>query len=736
MADLNTPDRAPDSGRIGMPSVQPGMNKRAPGLEGADDKDRRALGADKKGEDDEKILGRIRKRMDRCIGAEADNRKSAVAALKFKAGDQWPSDVASQRNTDRRPCLTVNKLPIFIRQITNDQRQNRPAINVSPVGDRGDKEVAKMYRGMIRAIERDSNADVAYDTAFENAVSNGFGYCRILTEWEDGASFRQVIRVRRVRNPFTVYLDPDHQEPDGSDCRYGFVTEMVPKDEFEDLYPDATPVSFTQAGQGEKLKNWTDKDGIRVAEYYELKTDMADLIELDTGHVGWKDDLSDEVKKKLADGRIMARRERKAERHKVMWYKVTAIEILDEKEWPGHSVPLYPVIGNEIDIEGKVKLTGLIDAAMDPQRMYNYWRTKETEAIALAPNSPWLVEEGQIEGHEQEWRNANTKPMPYLSYKGTSVSGHPAPPPQRQPFAQVPAGIEAAIQGAAQDMMATTGIRFDPASQSASEADHRESGRMLREVRRSTDIGAYHYVDNLARMLRRLGHDMVDLIPKVYDETQVLTILREDDAEEQVKLDPHAGQAFTEESQGPGKPKIKVFNPKAGKYGVTVTIGPSYATKRIEAGESMMEFAKAMPAVAGLIADLIAKNMDWEGGEEMAARLAKAVPANLLSTDHKDMSPQVQALVQSLQSQLQQLGQQLQAAMAQLNDKSEDRAIARQKIEADFEAKILATLSRAEADGNQLEFDKIKTVIDTVRAESDAQRQPEQQKKAPETENA
>jgi hypothetical protein len=285
-------------------------------------------------------------------------------------------------------------------------------------------------------------------------------------------------------------------------------------------------------------------------------------------------------------------------------------------------------------------------------------------------------------------------------------------------------------------MMATTGIRFDPASQSASEADHRESGRMLREVRRSTDIGAYHYVDNLARMLRRLGHDMVDLIPKVYDETQVLTILREDDAEEQVKLDPHAGQAFTEESQGPGKPKIKVFNPKAGKYGVTVTIGPSYATKRIEAGESMMEFAKAMPAVAGLIADLIAKNMDWEGGEEMAARLAKAVPANLLSTDHKDMSPQVQALVQSLQSQLQQLGQQLQAAMAQLNDKSEDRAIARQKIEADFEAKILATLSRAEADGNQLEFDKIKTVIDTVRAESDAQRQPEQQKKAPETENA
>jgi hypothetical protein len=310
------------------------------------------------------------------------------------------------------------------------------------------------------------------------------------------------------------------------------------------------------------------------------------------------------------------------------------------------------------------------------------------------------------------------------------VNGTPAPPPQRQPFAQIPAGVAQAAVGAAQDMMSTTGIKLNVANMGA-EADHRESGRMLRETRRSTDIGAYHYVDNLARSLKFTGMQLVDLIPKVYDEPMVLTILREDDSEEQVKIDPHAPQATGELHMGENKPKMKLFNPTIGKYGVTVTIGPSYATKRTEASESMMEFAKAMPNTAAMIADLIAKNMDWEGADEIATRLAKAVPPQLMTPDQKDMSPQVQALVHSLQGQVQQMGQQLQQAMAALNDKKEDREIARTKIEADFEAKVLKLMADAESKHNELKMDAVKVVIDTVRGELEAQRQVEQPEKDP-----
>src|ERR1700678_111229 len=230
----NSPDKPKDDGRVKLPKVDGAQNKLPPvpapkkkkgkkrpsggasALSESTDMDyaeeygeEDKISPDSKGtdeaakaddeDDDQEILARVKKRFGRCIAWESDNRKEALEDLKFKKGDQWPADVAAQRNTDGRPCETVNRLPVFIRQVTNDQRQNRPAINVSPVGDRGDPEAAKMYRGMIRAIERDSSADIAYDTAFESAVSNGFGYIRILTEFESPRSHRQIIAIKRVR---------------------------------------------------------------------------------------------------------------------------------------------------------------------------------------------------------------------------------------------------------------------------------------------------------------------------------------------------------------------------------------------------------------------------------------------------------------------------------------------------------------------------------------------------------
>ena len=245
-----------------MPRPNLGMNKippvkGRPGGKGSKDDDKTSsLGQDKEDTKTAELMTRIRKRMDRCIQAESDNRRDALDDLKFKAGNQWPADVAAQRNFDKRPCLTINKFPTLIHMITNAQRENRPGINVSPIGDRSDPEVAQMYKGMIREIERESNADEAYDTGFDNAVSNGFGYWRVVTEYEAPDSFDQVVRIKRIRNPFTVYMDPESQDSVGSDAKYAFVTEMIPRDEYKELYPDADPLNFEQAGTGETLKTW------------------------------------------------------------------------------------------------------------------------------------------------------------------------------------------------------------------------------------------------------------------------------------------------------------------------------------------------------------------------------------------------------------------------------------------------------------------------------------------------
>ncbi len=218
--------------------------------------------------DHDKFLKDVVKKFNRAESAESLNRQRGIDDLKFKAGDQWPEQIRATRTIEKRPCLTINKMKTFCHQITNDQRQNRPAINVSPVGDKSDPETAKMLKGLIRQIERQSNADVAYDTGFDSAVSNGWGYWRILTDYEDDDTFDQVIKISRIRNPFRVYLDPDHEEPDGSDAKWGFISDLILRTEFEDMYPDADAMAWTEGGLGDEYKSWSTSTHIRIAEYF------------------------------------------------------------------------------------------------------------------------------------------------------------------------------------------------------------------------------------------------------------------------------------------------------------------------------------------------------------------------------------------------------------------------------------------------------------------------------------
>jgi hypothetical protein len=696
------PGAPQDDGKIRLPRVEPGMNKVAPKLTRDDAKAPRAKPEKKRNKkDDAKLLARGIKRMERAIAAESENRKAGLEDLKFLAGDQWPADIAAQRAIDRRPCQTINRIPTFVNQVVNDLRQNRPAINIMPVGDRGDKEVAKMQRGLIRAIERDCAADIAYDTATASAASIGWGWVRVLTEFDGPKSFDQVIVVKRVRNSFTVYADPDAQEPEFADGKWLFISEMIPREEFQAQWPDADPMAWTASGTGDKYKNWADQKAVRIAEYFEIEITKRSLVALDNGHTGWEDELNDDANAQIDAGTLKILRQRFAECRKVKWYKLTAKDVLEEKDWAGQWIPMVRFLGNEIDLEGKVKYSGIIRDAKDAQRNYNYWVTTETELIALAPKAPYIGAEGQFEGHEAQWQVANVTSFPYLQYKPVSLEGHPLPAPARQPFAGPPAGVIQAKQAAAQDMMATTGIRFDATS---AERVADESGKAMRELRRSGDLTSFHYADNVARSLRQLGRIYVDLIPKIYDQKRMLTILREDDTEEQVQIDPAAAKPFEDGKHPVTGKRLKIFNPTFGRYGVTVAIGPSFATKRIEASESMLAFAKVFPQSAAVIIDLIAKNQDWPGAEEMATRLAKLVAMQhpgIMSPDMKDVPPQVQAMLTAMDAQIKQLTQERMALMKQLTDETADRAIATDKINKDFEAKLLAIVHKADSAHNK-----------------------------------
>lgn len=619
----------------------------------------------KKDTSDKDVLATARTRLDMAIGFLSDSREDELDDLRFAAGSpdnqlQWPADVLQTRGAvqgqtiNARPCLTINKLPQHIRQVTNDQRQNRPSGKVIPVDDKADIEVAEVFNGLVRHIEYISDADVAYDTACENQVTYGEGYIRLLTEYCDEDTFDQDIKIGRVRNSFSVYMDPTIQDPCGADAMWAFVTEDMPIDEYERKWPDAARVgTLEQLGVGDaNLSQWLNEKTIRIAEYFEVVFEKATLNLYPGNQTAFEGSPQDKELKNVYGPPVKNRR---ADRRKIKWRKINGYEILEESDWAGQWIPIVRVVGNEYEIEGRLYVSGLVRNAKDAQRMYNYWVSQEAEMLALAPKAPFIGYGGQFEGYEEKWKTANTQNYPYLEVNAdaTDGQGSPLPLPQRAmpPMAQT--GLIQAKMGASDDIKATTG-QYDS---SLGQTSNERSGKAILAREKQTDTGTYHYVDNLARAVRHITRQIVDLAPKIYDTARVARIIGEDGEVATAQLNPQQEMPVNKITD-PDNPEIvikKIYNLGVGKYDVMVTTGPSYMTKRQEALEAMAQILQGNPELWKVAGDLFVKNMDWPGAQEMAKRLAKTIPPQLM--DDSDKPPALQAAEQQLQAMGQELEQ-------------------------------------------------------------------------------
>ena len=607
------------------------------------------------------MLATMRSRFTMAIAAYSDSREDELDDLRFMAGSpdnnwQWPADVLATRGSvqgqtiNARPCLTINKLPQHVRQVTNEQRQNRPSGKVIPADDRADVRVAEIFNGMVRHIEYISDADVAYDTACDNQVTYGEGYIRLLTEYTRDDSFDQDIKIGRVRNSFSVYMDPTIQDPCGADAQWCFITEDLTKTEYERLFPDAMPISSIQTqGVGDaSLSQWLAEDTVRIAEYfyYEFKETTLNLY---PGNITAFNKTPQDAALRAMFGKPL--RSRRSDQRIVKWVKTNGYEVLEERDWAGKWIPVVRVVGNEWEVDGQLHVSGLVRNAKDAQRMYNYWVSQEAEMLALAPKAPFIGYGGQFEGYEMQWKTANTNNWPYLEVNPdvTDGAGAPLPLPQRAapPLAQT--GLIQAKMGASDDIKATTG-QYDS---SLGAQSNERSGRAILAREKQGDTGTYHYVDNLARAVRHVTRQLVDLIPKIYDTERVARIVGLDGEVGMVKINPQQPEPVKEIRDQNGFVIDKIYNPSVGVYDVMVTTGPGYMTKRQEALDAMSMLLQSNPELWRVAGDLFIKNMDWPGAQEMAQRFAKIIDPKIL--EGEDESPEMQAAKMQLDMLTQEL---------------------------------------------------------------------------------
>ena len=594
--------------------------------------------------------------------ADSRNRAEALEDLRFSLGDQWPVEIQNSRQLEARPCLTINETDTYIRQVCNQQRQQRPRGKAHAVNNSADEKIAEIITGIGRHIENISDADHAYDVAFEHSVRMGWGYFRIVTDYVREDSFDQEIYIQSVLNPFTVYYDPNATMPDGSDAEKCLITDLVPRETFRRLYPDADESQFNERATGDSTTDWITKEDIRIAEYFRVEKSKQKLIMLSDGITAWQDELP--PNEMLAAANVKVIGEREAWRRKVNWYKVTAFNILEQKEWAGRYIPVIPVYGSQVIIDGRLMRYGMVRNAKDPQRMLNFWETSITESIALAPKAKWLIAEGQDEGYENDFAQANIKAAAVLRYKRTDVNGQPADPPQRIAPEMPPAGAIQAAMGSYQNLQRVLGV-FDPAIQS----NGNKSGKALNAEQQQSDMSTFHYYDNLTRSIKYGWRQILDLIPKVYDAKRVMRIIGEDGKGSLVTIN---------DKQATGEVLNDVT---VGQYNVVMDVGPGYNSKR---QETLATFQGLMQGpmgemVAKVGADLAVRMIDAPGMEILADRLAAANP--LAQIDEKsDIPPQAQMMIKNLQAELQKNQQQVQQLTALVKSRA-DIEVMREKAE-------------------------------------------------------
>lgn len=601
-----------------------------------------------------------------AVQRDQHNRERYAEDIRFaRLDEQWPEAVRKQRELEGRPCLTINKMTAIIRQVVNDARQNKPAIKFHAVGDGADQWTAKVLDGLVRNIEYSSNADVAYDTAIDNAVSGNVGYFRITTDYAGDDVFDQDIGLDRIADSLSVVPDAYAMDADSANWNDAFVTDDYSLDAFKAKWPKASTDSFEGNGKG-MAEGWMTDGLVRVAEWWRRREVTKVIVKLSNEQIVTEEQFDDpDFQRLLAVQKVTEVARRPTRTMKVEQLLMNGAEILETNEWAGKYIPIVPVYGDEVIIDGKRYLRSLIHGAKDAQRMFNYWRTASTELVALAPKAPWIGAAGAF-ASDPKWATANTQNHAFIEYD--SVPGEL--PPQRQPFAGPPAGALQEAMNASDDIKSTTGI-YDA---SLGAQSNETSGRAILARQREGDTSTFHFTDNLSRAIRHAGRIMADLIPKVYTVPRVLRTIQEDGTNRNVKVnqetEPLPEEARDQQEQMQGV--MRIYDLTSGKYDVTCESGPSYTTKRLEAANQMTEFMRAVPGAGNVMGDLLAKNLDWPGADEIAERLKMLLPPQA-----QGQNPQLMQAQQVMQQLQQALGQAQQA----LAEAEKDKRIENRKLD-------------------------------------------------------
>lgn len=638
--------------------------------------------------------------------SEELQRRRSLEEVEFDSGKHWDEGMKKEREEKQRVVIEINRTPQYLNQVANEEKIARPAINVVPTGYGSDPQTANVKAGMIRSIEKRSGAEGIRDDAFYRMLQKGWAYYRINDEYENERSFRRVIRTREIANDFSVYCDPNARAFTREDAKFYFIVDDMPVDEYRAEYPDSKLASLTEmTSLGDQIKDWIGKDTIRVAEYFYKIAEPMKLYALPSddpadseNYIGkFEDELTAIDRTNLITDSKGMPVVRMSVREKVYWAKINAVEVLEGNEnltggrqIMSKFIPIVFLPGRKIRVEGKDLYVGMVRDAMDPCLASDYWMSAITEMVALAPKTPWVAPSKGIENYREEWRRANIENFAVLEYDHIDESGQVIPPPTRQ---QVNPPIEAMtriLQFADDDLKRVMGIY----NASLGAPGPETSGVAIRNRQSESDIANYNYIDNLKRTIYFESQVYLDMMPRIYDQPQMVEITRPDGTTQLQAIN----KVVKDESG-----EMKKYDMTRITYDAIVEVGASYETKREQAAQMINDYLQIDPTAAPLVGDLLARNMDNPDRLEFERRLKSRVPPEILRDDLEDEGEPIPPKFKAQYDNLAKMLEQTTDALKKLQDEMDTESMKHQQ-KMEYEKLKLESEERRAAQQSQVDL--------------------------------
>jgi hypothetical protein len=589
-----------------------------------------------------------------------DRARADLYFLSDAVDAQWDADDIKARERSGRPVLTIDQLGQYVNQVVNDIRKNTPSIEVIPDTD-GDEETADIQQDLIRDILYNSDADTCFDTAAAYSVKSSIGFIRIDTSYVNEKNFDQQLKIYSVVDPLTVYIDRESTSLVGEDMKHAFVLECMSKEAFEDAYPKKQAISFTSDAYIQ-----SDTDDIVIAEYFVTKVKKKKLgytIQETINEFG--ELVSESVIEEVQEG-VKYSQTREVEEKTIKRYKLSGADVLEKTEFVGSCIPVVPVYGNQQWVNGKREIYSLIRKSKDAQKMFNYWKSLETELLQKQPRANFMAAAGQVEDFPDDWENPDQSPV--LRYKPTDAAGNPVSPPIRLDPPVIPMGIVNASRSAVDDIKATIGMYAASLGQASNEV----SGIAIQRRNEEGDTATYHFSDNLSKSIARVGKILRDAIPLVYDTPRFVSIIDKEGNAKSIGING----AMAKDQKRP-------FFLSKGNYKTKVVTGMSYTTQRQQAAEFFNGAVSKNPELMPVIGDLVFKYQDFAGSDAIAERMKKFIDPIYLEKE-EEYDPEKQQMAQvieegnkfitELQAQIEDLSDELRSKQEELRIKAQENA--------------------------------------------------------------